>query len=205
MKIKYCNITIILFLFSVLLLCNNCGKQISCCIIEVPPLAFTPERTSLENQILGTYQEIREDVWLVSSSQTVEGLNISSSTNTNLKQELSIDYKIIKALETLEYNKTEIKKFKSKGYLGEKNMGLLGYIENSYMESNPIEKQKMYEIMDEVNDSRQVLMLEIINKNENLTLDDLDKVKKTLGDKYKKESKKDEWIQNEEGEWEKKK
>ena len=184
MKIQYGILSIIIiYIFSILLF-TNCGKSISCCIIEMPPVSFTPERTSLENQILGTYQEIREDVWLVSSSQTVEGLSITSTTNTNLKQDFDVDYKVI---------------------IGENNKGMISYRENDFMEKDPMEKQKLYEIMDEINNARQVLMLEVINKNENLTLDDLDKVKKTFANMYRKEAKKGEWVQDDEGDWSKKK
>ena len=205
MKSKFGLIILVLICSCCLKFLTSCGKAINCCIIQPPAINVTSERTSLENQIMGTYQEIREDVWLVSSSQTVEGLNISASTNTNIKQEFDIDYKVIKSLETIEYNKELIEKYKAKGFIGENNQGLLDYIENRIMEENPVEKQKLFENKDEVNDARQVLMQEVINKNENLTLDDFDQVKKTFADMYRKRALKNEWIQDDEGNWSKKK
>ena len=199
MKFNY--IFLILIYLCCFKLFTSCGKAINCCIIQPPPINVTSERTSLENQIMGTYREIREDVWLVSSSQTVEGLKISTSTNTNIKQEFSVDYKVIKALETIEYDKEIIKEYKTKRYIGENNQGLLEYIENNTMESHPAEKQKLFENKNEVNDARQVLMLEVINKNENLTIDDFDQVKKTFADMYRKQALKNEWIQDSEGKW----
>ncbi len=203
MKFILKNIFLIFLLLSSKMFLTNCGKQINCCVIKLPPVTFTSERTSLESQILGTYQEIREDVWLVSSSQTVEGLKISSTTNTNMLKS-DIDYKIIKALETIEYNKNLIKQYKNKGFIGENNEGLLSYISSQIIEYNPKEKEKLFETINEVNNSRLVLMLEVINKNENLTLDDLNKVKKTFASLNIKNARKGEWIQDDEGNWQRK-
>lgn len=186
------------------LLFSGCSRpQVSCCIIQLPPITLTSERTSLENQILGTYAEIREDVWLVSSSQAVEGLKITSTTNTNVKV-INVNFKVIKALETIEYDQDKITNYKARGYLGENNEGFLSYMKNSVIEDNPEMKLKLLEIMNEVNDARTVLMLEVINRNANLSMDDLPEVKKTTAKINQNNALKGEWIQNQDGEWIKK-
>ena len=197
-------LVIMTVLLSSLIFLTGCGRGPGCCVIKLPPVTFPSERTSLENQILGTYQEIKEDVWLVSSSQTVEGLKISRTAKTNNGKQQGIDYKVIKALETIEYNKEPVKLYKENGTVGENNEGLLSYIKNTYIENDPKEKEKVTEVVNEVNDARLVLMLEVINKNEELTIDDIEKVKKTFAGINSKNARPGEWVQNENGDWNKK-
>ncbi len=205
MNKKFIYLIIFISYSIILLLLTSCGKSINCCIIKLPPLTFTSERTSLEKQILGTYKEIRDDVWIVSSAQTVEGLKISSTTNTNRAQELNIDFKVIKALETIEYDKEKVISYKTNLLIGENNEGFLSYRENSIIEKNPEMKKKLLEILSEVNDARLVLMLEVINRNPNFTLDDLPSVKQTFRELNQQETRPGEWIQLKNNEWIKKK
>lgn len=183
---------------------TRCGRGVNCCVIKMPPITFTSERTSLENQILGTYREIREDVWIVSSAQTVEGLKVSASSNTNRSREISVDFRVLKALETVQYNEERIREFLAKGLAGENNQGFLTYREESSVENNPEAKQRLMETLGEVNDARLVLMLEVINRNKKLTVDDLESVKKTFAEMNQKNALKGEWIQLESDEWIKK-
>ncbi len=204
MKSIYKTMFILLLMSINLILTTSCGKRISCCLIKLPPVTFTSERTSLENQILGTYQEIKEDAWIISSSQSVEGLRISATTNTNMQQDINNKYYIIKAVETIEYNKEISLKYKKKGYIGENNKGMLSYIKNNYIENNPKEKEKLFLLIEEINDSRRVLMIEVINKDEELIFDDMDKVQKTFADMHQNQMDKGGWIQNNEDEWKRK-
>ncbi|MDD5066987.1 MAG: DUF1318 domain-containing protein [bacterium] len=183
---------------------SGCGKGINCCVIKTPAITFTSERTSLESQILGTYKEIRQDVWIVSSSQTVEGLKITPSTNTNINREISIDFKVVKAMETIEYNDDSVKQYKTRSLVGENNNGFLSYRPDPSIENSPELKKKLTGILSEVNESRLILMLEVINRNEELTTDDLDKVKKTFAEMNQKNALKGEWVQLEDDEWIKK-
>ncbi|MBN1899163.1 MAG: DUF1318 domain-containing protein [Spirochaetes bacterium] len=173
-------------------------------MIQIPPITFTSERTSLENQIIGTYKQIREDVWIVSSAQTIEGLKVSSSTNTNIRQ-MQFQSKVLDAMNTQEYNREEILQYKKKGYIGENNKGFLSYLEHSSIEKNDKEKKRLLQIIAEENDARLILMLEVINKNENLSMDDLDDVQKTFAGMNREGLKKGESYQTEDGDWIKKK
>jgi len=188
---------ILIFSISILL---SCGKSKSCCVISIPPITFASERTSLENQIIGTYRAIREDVWVVSSAQTIEGLKVSVSTNTNNLQ-AQFNRKVIDAINTQEYNREEIKNLKKIGIIGENNQGFLEYIENSKIEKNEKEKQRILQLISEENDARLILMLEVINRNEKLSVDDLDDVKRTFAKMYLKELERGEYYQLPTGEW----
>jgi len=104
-KTKNFKIISVIFTTFLLILLNffysSCTQQ--CCFIQAPPVNITSERTSLEKQILDTYQEIREDVWIISSAQTIEGMEIKTSTNTNnVLNKQSINTKVLKALQTIE-------------------------------------------------------------------------------------------------------
>jgi len=173
-------------------------------MISIPPITITSERTSLENQILGTYKQIREDVWLVSSAQTVEGLKMMYSTNTNNLQS-QFSRKVLDAINTQEYNKEEIKKLKKMGIIGENNKGFISYIANPEIEKNEKEKKRILQIISEENDARLILMLEVINRNEDLTVDDLDNVMKSFAKMYRDELEEGEYYQLPTGEWIRKK
>ena len=41
------------------------------CSVRAPELNVTGEKTALENQVLGTYQQIESDSWLIASSRAV--------------------------------------------------------------------------------------------------------------------------------------
>ena len=43
------------------------------CSVKVPELNVTGEKTALENQVLGTYQQIESDSWVIASTRSVEG------------------------------------------------------------------------------------------------------------------------------------
>ncbi len=195
---------ILFTLISFTCLLQNCVRIKSCCMISIPPITITSERTSLENQILGTYKQIREDVWLVSSAQTVEGLKMMYSTNTNNLQS-QFSRKVLDAINTQEYNKEEIKKLKKMGIIGENNKGFISYIANPEIEKNEKEKKRILQIISEENDARLILMLEVINRNEDLTVDDLDNVMKSFAKMYRDELEEGEYYQLPTGEWIRKK
>ncbi len=195
------------FFFSIigiisLLIITNCGKSKSCCVIKLPPITFTSERTSLEKQILGSYKEIRRDVWIISSAKTVTGLSSIQSTNTNISnKDLQLRKRVISAVQTIEYNKDDVLKYKKFHYIGENRNGFLEYISNHTIDNNPEKKQDILNMINEVNDARLVLMLEVINRNENLTINDLDKIKATFGEMNINNAKKGEMIESATGEW----
>ncbi len=195
------NIYFLFFLLPILIF-YGCGKSRSCCVINLPPVTITSERTSLENQILGSYKEIRRDVWIVSSAKTVEGVSITSTSNTNiLNKDLLINKKVIDAVQTLEFDKELVNKYKKYGYIGENNRGFLSYIINDKVENDFVLKEEILNLVKEVNQARLILMLEIINKNDNLTINDLEKVEESTAKLNRESAKKGEWIQLDSGEW----
>ncbi len=195
------NIYFLFFLLPILIF-YRCGKSRSCCVINLPPVTITSERTSLENQILGSYKEIRRDVWIVSSAKTVEGVSITSTSNTNiLNKDLLINKKVIDAVQTLEFDKELVNKYKKYGYIGENNRGFLSYIINDKVENDFVLKEEILNLVKEVNQARLILMLEIINKNDNLTINDLEKVEESTAKLNRESAKKGEWIQLDSGEW----
>ena len=44
----------------------------SSCAVKAPEVRITGEKTALEKQILGTYAQIKEDVWMVASVRSSE-------------------------------------------------------------------------------------------------------------------------------------
>jgi len=191
---------ILIFLIILLSFLNfNCSRS-SCCIITVPPITFTSERTALENQIIGDYKRIRNDIWLKASAQAIEGMELKEESS----KEVPFSQKLLSAYKTQEYNKNEIELLKSKGIIGENNEGFIEYLTNAELEKNPKEKERILKIISEENDARLIFMLEVIKKNKNLTIEDLPAVKKSFAKFYIEQLKEGEYYQTDEGRWLKK-
>ena len=77
------------------------------------------ERTALENQVLGTYQELNQEVLLVASVRYIDPkgkLQKSPEIPPGKKQ-------VIRALQRSSFNKDDIDQLKQRGVLGENNEG----------------------------------------------------------------------------------
>ena len=93
------------------------GLSIVACTIHPPDIKITDEKTALENQVLGTYNEIEEDVWMIASVR---------SSEPGEQVELSKEKKVVlKAYQNREFNKDDIDEFKNDGCVGETRQGLL--------------------------------------------------------------------------------
>jgi len=103
------------------------------CTVKPPDIKITDEKTALEKQILGTYSEIQEDVWMVASVR---------SSEPGKKEELSKEKEaVLNAYQNREFNKDDIEEFKADGCIGENSKG---YLEvrgsDKYSKENSIKK-----------------------------------------------------------------
>lgn len=126
---------------------------------------LTSQRTALENQVLGTYKEIEDELILVSA---VRGEMI-------LPKE---DSPATMARKNQDFNRDDIEELKSKHLIGETHMGDLKATESLHKMSLP-ERDLAFVLIKEENENRRTIWARIVTSNKNLSEDDLPEVRKT--------------------------
>ena len=152
------------------------------------------EKTALEEQILGNYKSIGNDVWLIAS--------VRSEDQDKKKVPLSPGQKAaIEAYQSREFNKDEIDELKQQGIAGENSHGYLEIISKNKLEADAQESDYIEKLVEGENKDRKVIMTRIISASQNLSEGDFDKVEEVFADMMRKEAKKGEWIQLSDGKW----
>jgi len=162
------------------------------CTIKIPDIKVTGEKTALENQILGEYNKVKEDAWMM-ASQRGSG-----------KVEIPKDKKeIIEAVRNREFNKDDVDEFKSIGLFGEKPDGLLGLVDSSIATT---EQSQEYadKIFAEENRDRNIIIKRITEVNTDFQAAGKGEVEKAFFAMNLEESPKGTYYLNPKGKWEKK-
>lgn len=153
------------------------------------------ERTALENQVLGSYEELNEEVLLVASVRYIDpkGKLVERPPLPPGK------VKAIRAIQRSAFNKDDIDRLKSLGVLGENNQGGLTLLAPDKVE--PGKEAFVENLLKEENTDRDVLMRRIIETNEKLAEEDLPKVRKTFAALNRDKARPGDLIQLDIGEW----
>lgn len=155
-----------------------------CTLFEVK-VNVVSERTSLENQVLGSYHSLDQDMLLLSS---VRGIDPKGKIKTAAPA--SQDKKdVIAAMQVIDFYADDIKLFKQSGWLGENNKGFLTPFamdkekikEELKAEVLRYSEEEFKKITDSVNHSRQAVMQRVIDMNENLSEKDMPEIEKIFG------------------------
>ena len=93
----------------------------SACTLAKVDVNVVSERTSLENQVLGTYNTINDDLLLVAS---VRGISPSGKI-APAPQRTPEQEGAVRALETVAFHADDVEFFKRLGWVGEDRAGLL--------------------------------------------------------------------------------
>lgn len=166
------------------------------CSIHPPDIKITDEKTALENQILGTYNEIEEDVWMVASVR---------SSEPGEKQALSKEKEeVLNAYQNREFNKDDIEEFKRDGAVGENNRGFLEVRSSDKLQQEPEYRKLVEQKVAEENRDRSIIMQRIIEVNHNMTEADLPKVREIFAQMNRDGSRPGDWVQLADGKWVKK-
>jgi len=106
------------------------------CSVRAPEVTVTGEKTALENQVIGTYELIEGDTWMIASTR-------GSTKGTS--QKMSIDKReVLEATQNRKFNKDDIDEFKQDGVLGENNRGFLEFVKPSAIKQmKSIRRQSM--------------------------------------------------------------
>ena len=153
------------------------------------------ERTALENQVLGTYQELNQQVMLVASVRYIDPKGKLKQT-----QELPPGKKdVVRALQRVSFNKDDLNRYKSLGIIGENNEGGVTLLEPEKVE--PADRAFVENLVKEENEDRLVIMGRIIETNETLSPTDLPRVHKMFAALNRDKALKGERIQLDNGKW----
>jgi hypothetical protein len=156
------------------------------CSLHAPELKVTGERSILEKQVLGSYQRLNQDLWMLNSWRGEE-----DSLSLHAEQE-----NLLASLRRRNFNRDDRLRLLSAGWLGETNKGKLVAKD----ESNDISKTEASiraDLVIQENADRAVILgrLKLLNPgNEN-------EIERIFAEIQQEECLKKSWVQNIDGSW----
>lgn len=176
------------------------------CTLAKVDVNVVSERTSLENQVLGTYNSLSEDLLLVASVRGVSptGKIEAPPRHTPEQQDAT------RALETIAFHADDLEAFKRLGWVGENRDGLVTPFTREVPKQLPPDlktfailysEAEFRQVVDEVNESREVLMQRVIRTNENFTAKDLPAIRKVFSKINRQNSAPGTKVQLDDGTW----
>jgi len=192
---------------------NNKRLTVAClalllggCTLARIDVKVVSERTSLENQVLGTYNSLNEDLLLVASVRGVSpGGRIEAPPRQTPEQQ-----DVTRALETLAFHADDLESFKRLGWVGESRDGLLTTFSRDIPPQLPTDlksfatlynEEEFRQVIAEANQSREVLMLRVVQTNENFTARDLPAIRQVFGRINRQNSAPGTRVQADDGSW----
>ncbi|MDC0946766.1 DUF1318 domain-containing protein [Nitrospinaceae bacterium] len=160
-------------------------------------VTIVDQKTALENQILGSYEELGSEVLLLASVRSVD-------EEGKLKPVIEVPKgkrKALRAMQRQEFNRDDIEGFKNTLCAGEGNDGLLKYFENERTLKDSDYKKFVVAILQEENDDRMTILQRIVATNENFLDKDLPKVQKISASLNRDNAQAGEKIQSHDGVW----
>jgi len=176
------------------------------CTLAKVDVNVVSERTSLENQVLGTYNRLSEDLLLVAS---VRGVSPTGKIEVRLPKSPE-QQDATRALETISFHADDLESFKRLGWAGENREGLITAFPRDIPKSLPPDlksfatlynEAEFRQVVDEVNQSREVLMQRVVQTNENFTARDLPVIRKVFAKINRQSSAPGTKVQADDGTW----
>ncbi len=130
------------------------------CSVKAPELTVTGEKTALENQILGTYQQIESDSYVIASTRAIGNSSSSSATVSDQKKQ------VLDAVQNRKFNKDDIDELKRDKVIGENNQGFLEILPLDRYQHDLEYKSLVDRLVGEENRDRQVVYERVLAVNE---------------------------------------
>lgn len=164
----------------------------------------TTQRTALENQVMGSYRELEDDLILASS---VRGGKKQAKVKAKDQEASPSKMRALDARENQQFNRDDLDELKDKGILGEAAAGTVtmlpaGLASGPAPDAGDTKLARM--LVDEENADRATIWQRIIESNPNLSDKDLPEVKKTYAKMQQAQSTKGQWYEDDAGKWERK-
>jgi len=178
---------------------------LSGCTLAEVKVNVASERTSLENQILGSYNSLSEETLLVASVRGVDPLGrIQTPPRKSREQQDAIT-----AMQVTSFHADDVDAFKRLGWVGEDNKGLLTAFpltrDNAPDDLKDFaaryQQNEFNAVLAEVNRARDTIMRRAIETNASLTQADLPKVRGVFAKLNEDTAKPGEKVQTPDGAW----
>lgn len=175
------------------------------CTLAKVEVNVVSERTSLENQVLGSYNSLTDDVLLVASVRGVDPLgNIESPPRRSMQYQEAMD-----AVQTVAFHEDDIEVFKLLKWAGENRDGFLSPFPIGETDvpkdlkefAAQYSREEFENILREVNSARKIVMRQVIDTNENFSNEDLPKIQGVFGRINIENALPGERVQKEDGTW----
>jgi uncharacterized protein YdbL (DUF1318 family) len=163
------------------------------------------ERTTLENQVLGTYNALDQEMLLLASVRSV-----GPSGAIKAPPRRSQEHKdAVAAMQTQAFHADDLQALKRLGWVGENNEGLLtvfdmqkeSITEDLKAFAGRYDEAEFKAVVAEINQAREVVMRRVIQMNDNFTEEDLPEVRRVFGRLNAQNALPGEKIQTEDGSW----
>jgi len=175
------------------------------CTLARVKVDVVSERTSLENQVLGTYNALDREMLLVAS---VRGVDTEGRVQTPPRQSRE-QQDVLLAMQVLSFHEDDLQAFKQLGWVGENKEGLLTLFPMT-KEKVPKElkefaerykEEELRSVVEKTNAAREVVMQRVIALNENFTEGDLPAIRSVFAKLNSENAKSGEKVQAEDGTW----
>ena len=160
-------------------------------------VTIVDQKTALENQILGSFEELSNEVLLLASVRSIDEEGKLKSVTEIPKGKL----RALRAMQRQEFNRDDIQEFKQTLCAGEGNDGTLKFFDNARTKTDAKFKEFAEAIIAEENEDRLIILQRIVATNENFTEQDLPKIRKISASLNRDNAKPGEKIQQENGDW----
>ena len=181
-----------MFFLLLLLSQSGCAEK----LIDVN-VTIVDQKTALENQILGSYEELGNEVLLLASVRSVDDEGKLKPVTEIPKGKMLA----LRAMQRQEFNRDDIQGFKKTQCAGEGNDGMLKFFENERTLKDAKFKEFAVAILKEENEDRLTILNRIVATNENFSEKDLPKVQKISASLNRDNAGPEEKIQLEDGSW----
>ena len=175
------------------------------CTLAAVDVNVVSQRTALENQVLGSYNALSDDVLLVAS---VRGVDPTGKIKTAPRKSREHQNAVM-AMETLAFHEDDVDAFKRLGWVGENNLGLLTLFPMN-KENTPDDLQafaarypqdEFLSVVKQANRAREVVMMRVIETNADFTEKDLPRIKGVFAKLNREKALPGERVQKEGGVW----
>ncbi len=165
------------------------------CSVKAPELTVTGEKTALENQILGTYQQIESDSYVIASTRAIGNSASNTAAVSDQKQQ------VLDAVQNRKFNKDDIDELKRDKVVGENNQGFLEILPLDRYQHDLEYKALVDRLVAEENRDRQVIYERVLAVNESASEAGQSKVSEIFAKLNFDNSEPGTMVQTAEGKW----
>jgi hypothetical protein len=163
-------------------------------------LTVVGERTALERQVLGTYEELGRDLTTYASVRGVQpDGSLQAPPPATDSQRL-----VLQAINNRRYNRDDLNTLLTNGVVGEANDGMLALLDMERLGNLDLSRDLVQQVIDEENRDREVIMERLMKTTPGVTENQRSEVAWIFATLNQDLAPEDSPIQTREGEWERK-